>query len=44
MLQVSFGDLWEPVKRVQAAGMGLGMEEFWFLLPPHLSLVHGPVS
>lgn len=45
MLQVIFGDLWEPVKRVQTAGMGLGMEElFWFLLPPRLSLLHGPVS
>lgn len=44
MLQVSFGDLWEPVKRVQAAGMVLGVEELWFLLPPPLSLVHSPVS
>lgn len=45
MPRVSFGDLWEPVEHVQAAGMGLGMEEsFWFLLPPCLSLMYVLVS
>lgn len=45
MLQVSSGELWEPVKHVQPPGMGLGKGELCCsLLPPHSSLAHGPVS
>ena len=33
MLQVSSGELWEPVKQVHAPSMGQGMGEFcWFVL------------
>lgn len=39
------GQLWWSLSNLIAAGMGLEIEEFfWFLLPPHLSLMHGPIS